>query len=158
MAKRLAALGFLFLLHACGTHAVRVTDVWFDRAADFKSLQTFTVRAIPTSADVSDALARDIESSIRSHLEGRGYREVEDAPDFVVVTDLERANMVNSARVQRTAGAAVAMTILTGERNREIWRATGSANAPDRTLERMERVKQTVDLMLRRFPPKPEEY
>jgi ABC-type enterochelin transport system substrate-binding protein len=158
MSIRLASLGALLFAAACSTNAVRVTDVWFDHVADFAALKTFAVRPIPTSVEVTDSLARDVESTIRDYLTGRGYREVTEAPDFVVVTELESVDIVDRMRVARSAAAAVSMTVLAGDREQEIWRASGSADAPDRTLERMERIRQTVDLTLRRFPPKPEDY
>ena len=65
------------------------------------------------------------------------------------------AAILRPGRVERMRGAEVHISILRA--GREIWRSVGSSEAPAKTAELRARIKQTVDLALRRFPPKSED-
>ena len=179
--KRFAIFGIILLLAACGT----TVNVDYDKATNFQGLKTFTLMPTPETKTGDERLDsplvdKRIRNAIVTVLTQRGYREVNQNPDFAVAYQLGVRQEVDSSRASMTIGvggfyprSAIGMTygypgyiesyergiltidILQGSDKKLIWRGSSGRRLYDgRTPEKSEKeVKSVVQEIIDKFPP-----
>jgi hypothetical protein len=116
-----------------------------------------------------------IEQAVDAVLEARGYRKVEENPDFRVgwlgaIEEKVDVDTINSYRgysrgpwgypqtyVREYEEGTVIIDIVDGRSGQLVWRGTGQAELSQSSNpeKRQERLQKVVEKILSRFPPKP---
>lgn len=182
MLKRcLFILTSIVLLAACGT----TVNVDYDKQANFQALRTFTLLPAPDTKTGDERLDsplvdKRIRDALVTYLTARGYRQVQDNPDFAVAYQLGIRQEVDSSRATMTVGvggfyphSAIGMTygypgyiesyergiltidILQGSDKKLIWRGSSgrrlyNGNTPEKSEKEINAVVQEI---LEKFPP-----
>jgi hypothetical protein len=152
------------LLQGCAGISIE-TD--FDRTADFSSLKTY--RWIEHEQDDEDnPLMRDplirshVRSAVDTTLAAKGYRRLETGrPDFLVAYYFTARNMVDVtygywypySNVYHYREGTLVVDVVDPEKKQLIWRgwAIGMLHGREYAYDE---INDSVDEMLRRFPPK----
>lgn len=182
MLKRyLFILTSIVLLAACGT----TVNVDYDKQANFQALRTFNLMPSPetktgdTRLD-SPLVDKRIREAIVTYLTTRGYKKVEDNPDFAVAYQLGLRQEVDSSRATMAVGvggyyphSAIGMTygypgyiesyergiltidILQGSDKKLTWRGSSgrrlyNGSTPEKSDKEINAVVQEI---LEKFPP-----
>jgi hypothetical protein len=179
--KRLSILVVISLLAGCGT----TVNVDYDKQADFQALKTFTLMPTPEAKTGDERLDsplvdKRIRDAIVATLSQRGYRQVQDNPDFSVAYQLGVRQELDSSRASMTVGvggfyphSAIGMTygypgyvesyergiltidILQGSDKKLVWRGSSGRRLYDgRTPEKSTKeVNAVVQEIIDKFPP-----
>ena len=179
MKTRLLAL--LVLAAACGPMIDVRSD--YDPSADFLQLRTYAWLQTPSNAPRdprinNDLLDSRVRSAVNDELHGRGYTEATENPDFRVAYHVVLREKVAAAafptsygyglgrfpaetdvRVATYEEGTLLLDVVDGDTNELIWRGAASTRIdPDRTpQERTALIRQAVEEMLAKFPPKPKQ-
>ena len=145
----------------------------FDPAVDFSGFETFG-GLVGTPAE-DELLERRIHAAIERELVPRGFKEVRDDPDLLIVThaamDVEKVIDITQfdywreyqgwkkpmAVSEETWGAnmgVLVVDLLEATEQRVIWRAVATGNVAKKPERRGEKLDTTMTKMFKGFPPK----
>ena len=135
------------LLVACA--GVSTSTVYRDRSFDFTRLETFEVRPLRTSGELTAFNARRIEAAVRRALTVKGLRSVDEEsvaedPDFAVVLDTEFRVGLNQRTVDRYTVVILVVDVIDTRNDRLVWRGKTEVELkrrlPDEADERLRNI------------------
>lgn len=179
--RHLFILTSTLLLAGCGT----TVNVDYDEQANFQALRAFTMMPSPETKTGdprldSPLVDKRIREAIVANLTVRGYREVNDNPDFAVAYQLGVRQELDSSRASMTVGvggfyphSAIGMTygypgyvesyergiltidVLKGSDRKLVWRGSSGRRLYDgSTPEKSDKeINAVVKEILDKFPP-----
>ena len=154
------ALCLMFLASECSPVYHLSHD--YDRGTDFAKLKTFNWLALKPEHRIDDLNLKRIQNAVNSQLESKGFKLVSDNPDFSIVARVGTgeeywygSGYYGYRYAHRLEAGTLLLDFVKTSEHRLIWRgearaAFGSSYSPEKLDEL---VKETVEKILREFPP-----
>ena len=134
----------------------------YDRGTDFSKLKTYSWLPLKPKDQTSESNERRIQIAVNNQLGSKGYKLVSQNPDFSIVAKVATkdeywygSGYYGYRYAHKIEAGTLLLDFVIPRENRLIWRgearaAFGSSYSPEKLDEL---VKETVEKILREFPP-----